>query len=237
VPSAFPHQVLVRPGRQLDALSQRGVTRDRTVRRPVQPHDLGQQVRIRSIRLRTRGRVPFPIPGHRLGVQRTDLVPGRNQGRDPCAALGLDPDDHVCLRSESSSGSGRCSPISACRPVTRPTPPATSCVPRPCPPRRPAPRRGGPRPSHHPRTTPRAPPPINLTPRPAARRRLPAISWPVLTNDGARHPSSGHRLLTTSGRTVCRQTSNDQMSGVLTRQPLPEPSLPVHQNARLEPMR
>src|SRR3954453_13641919 len=34
------------------------------------------------------------------------------------------------------------------------------------------------------------------------------------------------RLLTPSGRTVCRKTSNGQMSGVLPRQPLPEPSLP-----------
>jgi hypothetical protein len=33
-------------------------------------------------------------------------------------------------------------------------------------------------------------------------------------------------LLTTSGRTVCRKTSKGLKSGVLTRQPLPEPSLP-----------
>jgi hypothetical protein len=49
----------------------------------------------------------------------------------------------------------------------------------------------------------------------------------VLTNDAARHPSRGHRLFTTSGRTVCRQTSNGQMRTVLTRRPLPEPSFQV----------
>ena len=34
------------------------------------------------------------------------------------------------------------------------------------------------------------------------------------------------RLLTTSGRTVCRKASKGLKSGVLTRRPLPEPSLP-----------
>ena len=34
------------------------------------------------------------------------------------------------------------------------------------------------------------------------------------------------RLLTTGGRTVCRKTSEGLKSGMLTRQPLPEPSLP-----------
>jgi hypothetical protein len=33
-------------------------------------------------------------------------------------------------------------------------------------------------------------------------------------------------LLTTSGRTVCRKTSKGLKSAVLTRRPLPEPSLP-----------
>jgi hypothetical protein len=49
----------------------------------------------------------------------------------------------------------------------------------------------------------------------------------VLTQPGG--GTSSHqrsRLLTTSGRTVCRKTSRVRMSGVLTRQPLPEPSLP-----------
>ena len=44
-----------------------------------------------------------------------------------------------------------------------------------------------------------------------------------------RRGTSSHQLsslLTTSGRTVCRKTSQVQMSRVLTRQPLPEPSLP-----------
>jgi len=51
----------------------------------------------------------------------------------------------------------------------------------------------------------------------------------VLTEpSGARHPSSGHRLLTTGGRTVCRQASRARKVRVLTRQPLPEPSLPAN---------
>ena len=36
--------------------------------------------------------------------------------------------------------------------------------------------------------------------------------------------------LTTSGRTVCRKTCEGLMSGVLTRRPLPEPSLPNRPN-------
>ena len=48
----------------------------------------------------------------------------------------------------------------------------------------------------------------------------------VLTTPGARRPNSGFRLLTTNGRTVCRETCTVQMRRVLTRWPLPEPSLP-----------
>jgi len=49
----------------------------------------------------------------------------------------------------------------------------------------------------------------------------------VLTAAG-RGTSSNQRsrLLTTSGRTVCRKTSKGLKSGMLIRQPLPEPSLP-----------
>ena len=61
----------------------------------------------------------------------------------------------------------------------------------------------------------------------AARRRRQRSNSQVLTTP---HHGTGHVIPsavsspTTNGRTVCRKTSQGQMSGVLTRRPLPEPS-------------
>jgi hypothetical protein len=51
---------------------------------------------------------------------------------------------------------------------------------------------------------------------------------------GARHPISGHASSRPSGRTVCRKISNGLKSGVLTRQPLPEPAKAARQKPLVE---
>ena len=94
VPGAFPHQPLVRPRGELDALGIGAVPSDRVPPGPVQADDLGQRVGIGCVRLRTGDRVPLPVPRSGPGVERVHGVPGRNQRGDPRAALGLDPDQH-----------------------------------------------------------------------------------------------------------------------------------------------
>jgi hypothetical protein len=65
MPAAFPDQALVGARDQLDRLGLLGVAGQRAVVSSVDADDLGQHVRVAGIRLRTRGRMPFPIPGHR----------------------------------------------------------------------------------------------------------------------------------------------------------------------------
>jgi len=62
--------------------------------RAVQPHNLGQHMRISGIRLRPRRGVPLPIPGHRHGIDREHLIAGSDQRLHPLATVGLDPDLH-----------------------------------------------------------------------------------------------------------------------------------------------
>ncbi len=85
----------MRPRRQPDLLGQHTVTGRRAVVRPVQPHDLGQHMRITGVRLRPRHRVAFSVPGRLQRVDRIDGVAGRDQRLDPWAAVGLDSDQHL----------------------------------------------------------------------------------------------------------------------------------------------
>jgi hypothetical protein len=62
---------------------------------PVQPNNLGQQMRIARIRLRPRGGVPLPIARHLQRVDRIDQIAGRQQCLHPRAAVGLDPHQHL----------------------------------------------------------------------------------------------------------------------------------------------
>jgi hypothetical protein len=85
-------------GGELDRLTLVAVAGQRPVVPAVEPHDLGQQVRIRAIGLRARGGVPFPVAGHRHRVDREHLIPRRDQGRDPRTTVGLDADLHQRLQ-------------------------------------------------------------------------------------------------------------------------------------------
>ena len=83
------------PGGDLDVLGDLTVAGDRAVMRPVQPDDLGQQMRIRRIGLRPRRGVPFPVAGHLHRIDRIHHIAGRQQRLHPRPALGLDPDQHL----------------------------------------------------------------------------------------------------------------------------------------------
>jgi hypothetical protein len=98
VAGAVPDQALAGSRDELDCLGIRGVARDRPVVVTVEPNDLGQQVRIGSIRLRARGGVPFAVAGHRHRIDREDFVAGRDQCRNPRTAVGLDADLDQRLR-------------------------------------------------------------------------------------------------------------------------------------------
>ena len=230
VPGAVPDQALVGAGDQLDRLGILGVAGDRPVVGAVQPDDLGQQVRVGGIGLRARGGVPFPVAGHRHRVDREHLVAGRDQRRDPRAAVGLDADlapaPGACPGSRSAHSSGRCSAISACS-AAMPSMPSGNRL------------RASTRPSSSTSSTSwwssaQSSPTNNIALPPA-----PALQ--VQQRGGDSRRSNGQvlttamrgttsqqrfRLLTTSGRTVCRRTSMGRSGGVLTRRPLPEPSLP-----------
>jgi hypothetical protein len=84
---------------QLDRLGLLRVAGQRTMGGTVDPDDLGQQMRVGGIGLRTRGGVPSPITGHRHRIDREHLIPGRDQGGHPRTAVGLDPDLHQALCS------------------------------------------------------------------------------------------------------------------------------------------
>jgi hypothetical protein len=87
----------VGPGDQLDRLGPTRVAGQPTVVRPVQPDDLGQQMRVSRIGLRPGRGVPLPVAGHLHRVDRVHLIPGRDQRGDPRAVIGLDPDLHQRL--------------------------------------------------------------------------------------------------------------------------------------------
>jgi len=94
MPGAVPDQALVGTGHELDRLAQLGVPGHRAVMRAVQPHDLGQHMRIPGIRLSPRRGVPLPIAGHRHRIDREHLIAGSDQRLHPLPAVGLDPDLH-----------------------------------------------------------------------------------------------------------------------------------------------
>jgi hypothetical protein len=60
-----PDQRLMGPGGQLDRLARVRVACHRPMVGPVEPNDLRQQVRIRSIGLRPGRGVPFSVSGNR----------------------------------------------------------------------------------------------------------------------------------------------------------------------------
>ncbi len=85
----------MRPGGDLDVFGDLTVTGDPAVVRPIQPDDLGQQMRIARIRLRPRRGMAFPIPGHLQRVDRKHHIAGSQQRLHPRPALGLNTDQHL----------------------------------------------------------------------------------------------------------------------------------------------
>ena len=161
VPGAVPDERLMRPGHQLQPLDLGAVAGHGPVMGTVQPHDLGQHVRVAAVGLGAGGAVSFPVAGHLHRIEREHLVAGRDQRRHPGAAIGLDPDHHA-LRDEAGLGIevvlGEVLGDEFVQP-SQPGDPLRQPSPRQPPPfRRPEFRcRGGPRPSHHLRTASAAP--------------------------------------------------------------------------------
>ena len=216
-------------------LDLRAVAGDRAVMGAVQPHDLGQHVRIAGVGLRARGGVPLPVPGHRHRVDREHLIPGREQRRAPTgrgrSRSRPSPAAAASLRRPGRpTPRARCSAISACSRVIPASPPAAGPAPAAGRARRRSRRRGGPRPSRPRRTAP-APPSTRRTTTSSAEE-TPRPNGQVLTNPraGARHPISGHACSRPAGARS-DEDLQAQMSRVLTRQPLPtEPAQPGRQN-------
>jgi hypothetical protein len=94
---AFPrgdHAIVAKTGERMGS-GDLTVAGDRVMMRPVQPDDLGQQMRIALIRLRSRGGVSFPIPGHLQRVDRKHHIAGSQQRLHPRPALGLNAHLHL----------------------------------------------------------------------------------------------------------------------------------------------
>jgi hypothetical protein len=85
----------MRPREDLHVLGDRGVPGDRTVVGTVEPHQLGQHVRVPGVALGAGDAVAFPVPGGLQRVDRVDAVAGREQRLDPGATVGLDPDQNL----------------------------------------------------------------------------------------------------------------------------------------------
>ena len=85
----------MRPSRDLDMLGDLRITSDRTVMNPIDPDDLGQQMRIAGIRLRPRRRMPLPITGHLQRIHRIDQIARGQQRLHPRTPLRLDPHDDL----------------------------------------------------------------------------------------------------------------------------------------------
>src|SRR5450755_2088910 len=91
----FPSRGLVRPGQQLDRVSQVTVPGDRTVVIPVETDDLGQKMRISGVALGAGSRMPLSIPRRGQRVDREHLIASSPQRRDPWTTVGLDSDHHL----------------------------------------------------------------------------------------------------------------------------------------------
>jgi len=62
---------------------------------PVGPHEVGQQLGIRLVRLCSRDTVPLPVTAHRQRVDGVDLIPGADERAHQQTSVGLDPDRHL----------------------------------------------------------------------------------------------------------------------------------------------
>ena len=83
------------PGGHLDLVGDLTVPRDRVVMGPIDSDDLGQQMGIRRVGLRRRGRMPLPVPGHLHWVDREHDMAGRQQRLHSRTPFGLNPNQHL----------------------------------------------------------------------------------------------------------------------------------------------
>ncbi len=91
---AGPDQALMGPGEHLDGLGQVAVAGYLSVMVAVGACQLGQRRCVTGVGLGPRGRMTFPVAGHRHRVQRVDLVSRRDQRTDEQAAVGLSGHHH-----------------------------------------------------------------------------------------------------------------------------------------------
>jgi hypothetical protein len=82
-------------GEDLHRLGEFRVAGDWPVMRPVGADQLGEDVRVARVALRSAGAVPLAVAGDLQRVDRVDGVAGGDQGLHPRAAVGLDPDHDV----------------------------------------------------------------------------------------------------------------------------------------------
>ena len=85
----------MRPGQQLDRVSQVAIPSDCTVVVTIEANNLGQHVSVTGVALCPRGGVPLPVTRCREWVDREHLIAGCAQRGDPRATVGLDTDDHL----------------------------------------------------------------------------------------------------------------------------------------------
>jgi hypothetical protein len=185
VPGAFPHRVLMGPGRHRAALSQRRVTGDRAVRCPVHAHDLGRQVPSAASDVAPEVECRCRYRTTDVGFSASTVYPAAISDATHRPHSVSIPTITCGCGSRSSPGSGRCSPIRAGRPVTPASPsgnplrantvPAwsTSCTSW-----------WSSAQSSPTNTTACASSDRLSPPAPAAWRRLPAISWPNCSPTG-----------------------------------------------------
>ena len=94
-PGALPDQRLMGARHHLDRRSLRAVPGCRAQLVGVGTHHVSEHVRVAGIALGAGHAVAFPVPRGLQRVDRIHGVPGRDQGRHPRAAVGLDPDCHL----------------------------------------------------------------------------------------------------------------------------------------------
>jgi hypothetical protein len=82
-------------GGDLDVFGDLAVAGDPAVMRPVQSDALGEQMRIRGIRLRPGRGMPFPVSSHLHRVDREHHIAGGQQRLHPRPSLGLNSDQHL----------------------------------------------------------------------------------------------------------------------------------------------
>jgi hypothetical protein len=87
---AVPDRVLLGAGQHRDPLGELGVGRQRPVRVHVGAQHVGQHDRVAVVGLASGDRVPVPVAGHCLRVDRVDLAVGGAQARDKQPARRLD---------------------------------------------------------------------------------------------------------------------------------------------------